>query len=122
MVGLGILRDLPGQPDFIADIVPVDYVVNQILASIPFALTRRASLFITHCSSSNSHPMTWNTFFAAITRYQNQFPYENRAGHAALAIHPTQNAYRMNYKLKNKLPTNAVYYLTRVLGSKAYSK
>jgi alcohol-forming fatty acyl-CoA reductase len=37
-VGLGILRDLPGKVDHIADIVPVDFVVRQILVSIPFII------------------------------------------------------------------------------------
>jgi len=70
-VGLGILRDLPGVPEHIADIVPVDYIVRQILVSIPFILAQKGSLFITHCTSSSTNPMTWNTFFRAITKYQN---------------------------------------------------
>jgi len=39
IVGLGILRDMPGDKNHMADIVPVDCVSRQILISIPFAVT-----------------------------------------------------------------------------------
>jgi len=38
LVGLGVLRDMPGNPNFIADIVPVDFVARHILLSIPYIL------------------------------------------------------------------------------------
>ena len=36
LVGLGVLRDLPGNSALIADIVPVDFVSRHILVSIPY--------------------------------------------------------------------------------------
>ena len=37
MVGLGILKDIPGNSDSLVDIVPVDYVAKQVLVSLAFA-------------------------------------------------------------------------------------
>ena len=54
-------------------------------------------------------------------RYQNMFPYEKRVGPAQLTLHSSQSAYQLAYKLKSKYPTNALYYATRVFGSKKYS-
>ena len=39
MIGLGILRDMPGNPDLIADIVPVDFVARHIFVSIPYLVS-----------------------------------------------------------------------------------
>ncbi len=44
-VGLGIIKFMPGDPNNILDLVPADYVVNQILASISFVcLIERAKI------------------------------------------------------------------------------
>ena len=36
--GHGILRDLPLNPKFIGDQVPVDFVSNQLLAAVPICI------------------------------------------------------------------------------------
>lgn len=39
-VGLGVMKDMPGNPDSFLDIIPVDYVARQLLVAIPFAYNR----------------------------------------------------------------------------------
>jgi nucleoside-diphosphate-sugar epimerase len=87
IVGLGILRDMPGDRNHMADIVPVDCVSRQILISIPFAVTHQMPLMISHCTSSSLNPTNWQIFFENLTKYQNQFPYEQRAASASLTMH-----------------------------------
>lgn len=48
------------------------------------------------------------------------FPYTNRVGVAKLNIHATEAAFKFSYKYKSKLPTEALYYVTRVFGSKKF--
>ena len=36
-VGLGVMKDMPGNPDSTFDAIPVDYVARQLLVSIAFA-------------------------------------------------------------------------------------
>lgn len=76
LVGLGIFRDVLGNPSHIADIIPVDQVAKQILVSVPYQFTNQLPLFVTHASTSSLNPNTWNHFFTACTEYQNDFPYE----------------------------------------------
>jgi hypothetical protein len=127
LVGLGILTQIPCKQDAFVDIIPVDYVVKQILISIPYlAKSNRESggktnFFITSCSTSSQNSLQWREFFDYMTRYQNMFPYEKRAGPAQITLHPTQQAYQFAYKYKAKYPTEALYYVTRVFGSKQYS-
>ena len=35
LAGHGFMRDLPLNPKFLGDLIPVDFVSNQLLASIP---------------------------------------------------------------------------------------
>ena len=75
IVGMGILRDLPGKRDNIADIIPVDFVTRHILASAAYLDAQNQAngqrLLVTHCASSSVNPCTWNTFFTSVTKYQN---------------------------------------------------
>ena len=87
LVGLGIFRDVMGNPSHIADIVPVDFVARQILVSVPFMCQYQLPLFVSHASTSSLNPTTWQQFFDSCTTYQNDFPYEKRAGPAALTMH-----------------------------------
>lgn len=118
IVGLGILRDIPGNGSFMADIIPVDHVARQILVSVPYLMAKGEPLLITHCTSSSLNPTTWQNFFNDCIKFQNQNPYEKRAGVASLTIHKSRRSYETSYKLKNQLPTNAIYYYSRVFGSK----
>ena len=36
-VGLGVMKDMPGNPDSTFDAIPVDYVARQLLVAIAFA-------------------------------------------------------------------------------------
>lgn len=49
------------------------------------------------------------------------WPYEKRVGPAKVTLHPTESSYQFAYKMKSKYPTNALYYATRVIGSKQYA-
>ena len=39
-VGLGVMRDVPGNPESFFDCIPVDIVSKQLLASVPFTVDR----------------------------------------------------------------------------------
>ena len=95
MVGLGVLKDVEGRGDGTADVIPVDYVAKQILVSVPYLVQRnqqtkgQANLLITQCATSSDNPTSWANFFNSVITYQNNFPYNNRAGAASLTFHST---------------------------------
>jgi len=72
-VGLGVLRDMRGNGKLIADLVPVDFVVRQLLVTIPYLINQVSaggpSILISHCTTSVLNPCTWNNFFAGVTKY-----------------------------------------------------
>ena len=59
MVGLGILKDIPGHSDSLCDIIPVDYVARQVLVSLAFASSEakktKGFLMISHCTLCTAH-------------------------------------------------------------------
>ena len=86
-LGLGVLRDMPGNPDGCIDVTPVDFVAAQLIAACAYAHLNPESqgahgAFIVQSATSASNPVTYSKFFNAVTKYQNNFPYENRAGPA----------------------------------------
>lgn len=70
-LGLGVLKDMPGNPEACADIIPVDIVAHQILASAAFATMHPESLnnervLVVHSSTSANNPVTYEKFFKAL--------------------------------------------------------
>ena len=91
--GLGVMKDMPGNPDATVDAIPVDFVARQLLVSIPYAKSQvqatqgRETLLVVQSATSGSNPTTAMKFFSDMITYMNNFPYENRAGVAQLTMH-----------------------------------
>jgi len=122
-IGLGVVRDLHGDGGRIVDLIPVDFVAKTLLVSIPFMINQvningDRNLLITHCTTSSTVPVNWSTFLGNVVEYSSAFPLDKRVGKAALTIHPVHETYVQAYKYKNQLPTNALFYLSKVLGGK----
>jgi len=78
-------------------------------------------VLVVHSSSSANNPITYSKFFKAVTKYQNNFPYEKRAGPATLTIHRNPLKYARTFRYRSQIPTEALYYLTRVLATKQFA-
>jgi HAD superfamily hydrolase (TIGR01490 family) len=78
--GRGVLREFPGLPDSVLDVIPVDLVVNAILAAAArFPVTAPAYL---HVSSGASNPLTFQNMYMLCREYfhNNPMPLADR-GH-----------------------------------------
>ena len=68
-VGLGVMTDMPGNPDSSFDAIPVDYVARQLLVAIAFARSQaqrtqgRETLLIVQSATSGANPITAMKFF-----------------------------------------------------------
>ncbi|MGH3915317.1 MAG: HAD-IB family hydrolase [Pseudonocardiaceae bacterium] len=65
--GRGILREFPGLPDSVLDVIPVDLVVNAILAVAARPPTIGPAYL--HVSSGASNPLTFRTMYALCREY-----------------------------------------------------
>ena len=59
--GSGVLKYVYAKVDNIADLIPVDYVCNCIIASTAL-LADKPGLTVVHSNSSHSNPITWSNY------------------------------------------------------------
>ncbi len=57
-VNLGVVHLMPGDGNVIGDIVPVDYVVNSMLAAVP-AIANQNRFAVYHSGTSVENPFRW---------------------------------------------------------------
>ncbi|MGH3764364.1 MAG: HAD-IB family hydrolase [Pseudonocardiaceae bacterium] len=84
--GRGLLREFPGLPDSVLDVIPVDLVVNAILAVAARPPARPASTApaYLHVSSGASNPLTFQNMYALCRGYFNDHPMpDGDRGHVA---------------------------------------
>jgi HAD superfamily hydrolase (TIGR01490 family) len=75
--GRGDLPDFPGVPDASIDIIPVDYVVNAILAACATTPPPGSPSYFTICSGARN-PLTFRHLYDLVREYYSQHPLEQR--------------------------------------------
>lgn len=124
IAGLGVLKDLPLNPAFIGDQIPVDFVCNQLLVAIPAAVKQfresrgAENLLITHACTSSTNAVTWGETVSILESYWQRDPFEQALAVPQLRAHPNLKQFNRQYKLYNEIPIKSWYLLTRILGSR----
>ena len=54
-------------------------------------------------------------------KFQNNFPYEKRAGPAQLTMHRDPAVYERTFRFRSELPTKALFYITRVFATRKFA-
>ncbi|GAB1866827.1 Fatty acyl-CoA reductase [Camponotus japonicus] len=74
-ISRGTIRSLMCNPNLVADIIPLDFVVNTLIcASWHNAVQRSDTIKIYNCTSSSLHPITWREFEYLIKKYAIKSP------------------------------------------------
>lgn len=76
-VGLGIIKEVHSEPEYIGDTIPVDIVVANILVAAAFNANSR-TLSIYHVGSSDRNPMKWGEVQRIIQEFWNSNVSQNR--------------------------------------------
>ena len=101
-IGKGRLRSLPLNPEVTIDLVPVDLVVNALLASIP-ETSREGALKIYQVATSSQNPITLGQLYRLIHRYFTKNPLRNKAGNPIRVKRlrfPNPTQFRIQHRLK----------------------
>ena len=75
----GRLPDFPGNPKTIIDLIPVDFVINATLATLPRA-AREGGIKIYHVASGLQNPLQLRTLVNLCHDYFKRFPMRGRGG------------------------------------------
>lgn len=107
--GKGRLQDFPGDPDVIVDLIPVDYVVNAILAALPRAQAE-GGLAVYHVSTGSQNPLTLGALYRITREYFLRYPMRDRQGNPIPAprwTFPSLRRFRLACRIKYLLPLAA---------------
>ncbi len=75
--GRGLLREFPGDPESLVDIVPVDHVVNTVLAA---ASERPQGIEVYHVASGEWNPLRYRELYGHVREYFLETPMRDSGG------------------------------------------
>ncbi|MGY5765453.1 HAD-IB family hydrolase [Brachybacterium sp. DNPG3] len=115
--GRGALPEFPGLADSILDVIPVDYVVNVIVALATQEVSRRGEDAYFQVVSGASNPLPLHEMFSAVHDYFVEHPLEDDKGRPIRvpewtfpAVEMVEQRFRVK-ELSAKLGSSAVAYL-----------
>ncbi|HEU0205966.1 MAG TPA: SDR family oxidoreductase [Pseudolysinimonas sp.] len=114
--GRGLLPEFPGLPDSILDVIPVDYVVNAILAAAANPAEKNAPEYY-HVASGASNPLPFHQEFGYVNRYFTEHPMKNKQGEDLVVPtwkFPVGNKLENDVLRKEKLAVRAEKLLGRL--------
>ena len=112
---LGALRELPGNCNYIGDLIPVDICSNQILAATAFY--SKQSFNVVHCGSSARNPVTWKQTKIHFFEYFRRNKIKSEIADPSFKIINSYPLYRMTFALKRTLPQKGFSALASVVGN-----
>jgi len=114
--GRGLLPEFPGLPDSILDVIPVDYVVNAILAAAANPAEKNKPEYY-HVASGASNPLPFHQEFGYVNRYFTEHPMKNKKGEDLVVPtwkFPVGNKLENDVLRKEKLAVRAEKLLGRL--------
>ena len=97
----GRLPDFPGKPEAITDIIPVDFVVNAILA-ITFQTYRKRGIEVYHVATGSRNPLSFHGIVTATHDYFVQSPMLDKGKPIAVPVwkYPSPEKFQRQLRLK----------------------
>ena len=113
--GKGRLPDFPADPDIILDIIPVDFVVNAILAAAE-ATETRGGIEVYHVATGTQNPLYFRGIFEATYEYFVKYPMLENGKPIAVPIwqYPSLEEFQRKLDSRMRLANLAVYTLGKL--------
>ena len=113
--GKGRLPDFPADPDIILDIVPVDFVVNAILAAAE-ATAKRGGIEVYHVATGTQNPLYFRGIFEATYEYFVESPMLEDGKPIAVPIwkYPSLAEFQQKLDSRMRLANLAIYTLGKL--------
>lgn len=100
-IGKGRLKSLPLDPDVVLDLIPVDMVVNVLLASI-LAAQEHGGLRIYQIATGSLNPVTLGELYQLIYRYFSKNPMLDKTGQP-IQVKQLKFPHRTTFRIKHRL-------------------
>ena len=112
--GKGVLKDFPARPEICIDLIPVDFVVNAIVAAMSRPGDSPHHLKVFHVASGSASPLLFDEFYQMTRDYFRRNPMTNRAGkpiHVAECTYPDHQKFVRKLRRRYLLPLRASSWL-----------
>lgn len=103
-VAKGVLRTIYANPDVVADLIPVDFVVNLMIASAYYTAEHHKNLTIFNCCSGQLKPLTWQQFADHLFIYGFQKPVKALIWYPSISMDRSLFVHRLKVVLYHYLP------------------
>ena len=101
---------LPGNPHFVGDQIPVDYVSNILIAATANHAWKD-SLEIVHAATSSINPFTWTMTIKYIVAYFDRFNFPGSLAKTNCSFFGNKRVFDSVVNLKVKLPEKAYGFI-----------
>jgi len=121
--GVGLVDIIQGHRAGIADVVPVDYVINAILGALA-ATVGRNSLAVYHATTSQLNPVYWGEAERWVPAYWRQHNVQQKVSNRGrnFAIRENPLVYQADFLLRYELPTRLFSMFANTLGNANHRK
>lgn len=114
----GVVRRLPIARDNIADYIPVDVVVNQLLVAGCYAAKAKSGLTVYHCSSSTCNPFRWGSIEHKINGYLHKYPLKSAVWYPHLKFVSSLWLFKLSAIFVHFIPAVLLDILLRFTGGR----
>lgn len=114
----GVVRRLPLAKENVADYIPVDVVVNQLLVAGWEAANSRSGLTVYHCSSSTCHPFTWSMLDDTVNSMLHKYPLKSAVWYPYLKFVPSLLMFRISAIFVHFFPALLLDLMLRMTGGR----
>nr|QLI62003.1 fatty acyl-CoA reductase 13 [Streltzoviella insularis] len=114
----GVVRRLPLAKENIADYIPVDVVVNELLVAGWYAAKEKSGLTVYHCSSSTQRPFKWELIESEINEILHKYPLKSAVWYPHLKFVPSLWLFRLSAIFVHFFPGFLLDQLLRITGGR----
>jgi fatty acyl-CoA reductase len=115
----GVVRRLPVGTSLIYDYIPVDMVVNQVLATgYHVAQKRSGELSIFHCTSSTYNPFKWCNVVDKTNELLHMYPLKSAVWYPHLKFLSSLMLFKISAIFIHFIPAYILDFITRIAGGR----
>lgn len=115
----GVVRRLPAAKELIYDYIPIDTVINNVLAAGYYAAatnTRKVHIF--HATSSTRNPFRWATVEDRINEKLHVYPLKSAVWYPHLKLLPSVTWFKISAFFVHFLPAIVLDFVTKLGGGR----
>ncbi|XP_032525647.2 putative fatty acyl-CoA reductase CG5065 [Danaus plexippus] len=118
-VGKGVFRTMLGNGTRVADLVPVDTVINlMIVCAWRTHLRRGDGVVVYNCCTGQQNPITWQRFVKTSFKYMRKHPFSEVVWYPGGDITSSRFQHGILSLLQHRLPAVLIDLVARITGSK----